>query len=177
MAGSILCKAYTGTPTVQYPFEDSVFGTEGECQCAPAGLSTSAAKPCGWCPQVSSWLLAPRFRSVGTTRSFALSLWFPRVRSSNDHCRIQIVKVIIKRLPRKLLVRGLCADVVHVAGPGNVDCTTVCKDKGLDCEAYTVPMSNERILQMFKEAGVYGGAGCTRLEKERRCFPGGIFFS
>ena len=42
-----------------------------------------------------------------------------------------------------------------------MDCTTVCQRKGLTCEVYTVPKSKEGVMQLFKEAGVYGGEGCT----------------
>ena len=40
----------------------------------------------------------------------------------------------------------------------------------MTCEAYTVPTSKEDVMRLFKEAGVYGGAGCTASKVEDRGF-------
>jgi hypothetical protein len=63
--------------------------------------------------------------------------------------------------------------VNHVAGPENTDCTTVCARQGSACVPYTVPESDAEVQQMFKEAGIYDGKGCTTIERRAESPPSG----
>ena len=52
---------------------------------------------------------------------------------------------------------------IHVAGQPWNNCSTVCASQSLECVEYTVPGEAE-MAQMFKEAGIYGGQGCSSME-------------